>query len=94
MRQLLGKNGGVVDASITVTVFQHTDPAFVRFPLGWIVGVVPHLGHPSAPLLVEHQFHRIGDVGLGGEDFNPKVFADLEGLEGLFCRQRKRTLIG
>ncbi len=87
-QNLIGENRVLFELAVAVGVFQHPYARARRLALGRVVGIVAHLSHVNAAVLIEGHLHRIGDVGLGREHFHMEVFAKLHRLDGLGRRQR------
>jgi hypothetical protein len=81
-RQIVGKHRALVETPVFIRVFQHADAA----PMGLLVthlGVIHHLDHKQASVLVEADLDGIADERFGGDELEAETGADFERLERL-----------
>ena len=66
--QVIGKDRGTVEAAIPIEILEHSDPPGMR---GFIppLGIIDHLSHERAAVLVESHGHRTHHLGLTGRQF-------------------------
>ena len=103
-RQLVGEDHAAIGLAVAVGIFQQPDDARVFLPAArWIElgrlpgkGVIAHLGHIQAAVLVEAGVDRAGDLRLRGEQLEAKSMLELKSPAGLVRRHGRnpRQLVG
>ena len=93
-RQVVGKDGGLVELAVAVRVFEQPDAPRVR-RLVAPLGVVNHLDHEEPAVLVEGHRDRAVDERFAGDEFEAKTLLHLEGrrrVRRLDCREARHIL--
>jgi hypothetical protein len=85
---LVGEDDGAVISAIAMGVLEQADPRARRFAGRRILRIIQHLSHIGAAVFVKRDFDWVGDVRLGREQFDVKIFTQTEAGEGLVGCER------